>query len=92
MATAVDGEGALSGYSVPPYYDSLVAKIIVHGTDREHAIRRMLWALDEFVVEGIKTTIPMQRELLASDEFREFRYYTKFLDSWLEQRQGEREA
>ncbi|MCO4745986.1 MAG: acetyl-CoA carboxylase biotin carboxylase subunit [Proteobacteria bacterium] len=68
---------------VQPYYDSLVAKLIVYGRDREHAIKKMLWALDEFVVEGIKTTIPMQRTLLQTDEFQEFRYFTKFLDGWL---------
>ncbi|TNE88969.1 MAG: acetyl-CoA carboxylase biotin carboxylase subunit [Deltaproteobacteria bacterium] len=77
---------------VQPYYDSLVAKVIVHGRDREHAIKRMLWALDEMVVEGIKTTIPMQKELLLTDEFKEFRYYTKFLDKWLEDRKAAREA
>lgn len=77
---------------VQPYYDSLIGKLIVHGVDREHAIKKMLWALDEFVVEGIKTTIPMQRKLLGTAEFREFRYFTKFLDGWLADLKAEREA
>ncbi len=68
---------------VQPYYDSLCAKLIVHGRDREHAIARMLWALDEYVVEGIKTLIPLQRELIASDAFREMRIHTRYIDNWL---------
>jgi acetyl-CoA carboxylase, biotin carboxylase subunit len=71
---------------VQPYYDSLVAKLIVKGKDREHAIRRMLWAMDEFVVEGIKTTIPLQRELIASEAFRTMRVNTRYIDSWLKER------
>ena len=50
------------GYTVPPYYDSLIAKLIVHGRDREEAIARMRRALDEFIVEGIKTTIPFHKQ------------------------------
>jgi len=66
---------------VQPYYDSLCGKLIVHGRDRDHAIARMLWALDEFVVEGIKTLIPLQRELIDSRDFREMKHYTKYLDT-----------
>ena len=57
------------GYVVPPHYDSLVAKIIVHGTDRAEAIARMQRALAETVVEGIKTTIPYHLKLLADPAF-----------------------
>jgi len=68
---------------VQPYYDSLTAKLIVHGRDREHALIRMVGAIDEFIVEGIKTTLPLQRTLLQSDEFRNVTFYTRFVDEWL---------
>ena len=75
---------------VQPYYDSLAAKLIVHGTDREHAVRRMLWAIDEFVVEGIKTTLPSQRELLQTPEFENATFWTRFVDEWvLNRKDGE---
>jgi acetyl-CoA carboxylase biotin carboxylase subunit len=59
----------MTGYVVPPYYDSLIAKIIVHGHDRTEAIARMQRALHETVVEGIKTTIPYHLKLLADPAF-----------------------
>jgi acetyl-CoA carboxylase biotin carboxylase subunit len=59
----------MAGYAVPPYYDSLIAKIIVHGKDRAEAIARMQRALGETVVDGIKTTIPFHRKLLADPVF-----------------------
>jgi acetyl-CoA carboxylase, biotin carboxylase subunit len=68
---------------VQPYYDSLAAKLIVHGRDRAHAKARMLWAIDEMVVEGIKTTLPLQKALLESPEFDEVRFYTRFVDEWV---------
>ncbi len=68
---------------VQPYYDSLTAKLIVHGRDREHALIRMLGAIDEFIVEGVKTTLPLQKVLLQSDEFRDATFYTRFVDEWL---------
>src|SRR5579864_3204757 len=52
------------GYEVPPYYDSLLAKVIVHASDREHALRRMQRALDEFNIEGVETTLPFLRWLM----------------------------
>lgn len=58
-----------SGYSVPPYYDSLVAKIISHGDNREQAIMRMRQALDELIVKGIRTNTPLQQTLMRSSEF-----------------------
>jgi len=57
------------GYEIPPFYDSLLAKLIVHGKDREEAIARGRRALEEFKVEGIKTTIPLQQAILESEEF-----------------------
>jgi acetyl-CoA carboxylase biotin carboxylase subunit len=71
---------------VQPYYDSLVAKLIVHGRDREHAIQRMLWAMDEFIVEGIRTSLPLQRELMQEPAFRDLDYFTKYVDGWLARR------
>ncbi|MEQ1568256.1 MAG: acetyl-CoA carboxylase biotin carboxylase subunit [Myxococcota bacterium] len=68
---------------VQPYYDSLAAKLIAKGRDREHATKRLLWAIDEFVVEGIKTTLPLQKALLESPEFAQMRFYTRFVDEWV---------
>jgi len=68
------------GYMVPMFYDSLIAKVITHGTDREHAIRRMLAALKEFSVEGIGSTIPFHQKVLATPEFFEGRVNTRLLE------------
>jgi acetyl-CoA carboxylase biotin carboxylase subunit len=65
---------------IPPYYDSLIAKIIAHGNDRAEAIVRMRCALDGFVVEGIKTTIPLHKKILADPEFIAGKFDTHFLD------------
>lgn len=59
-----------NGYSVPPYYDSLVGKIISHGPDRDSALKRMIGALDEVVISGIRSNIPLQQELMRSSEFQ----------------------
>jgi len=71
---------------VQPYYDSLAAKLIVKGNDREHAIRRTLGAMEEFIVEGIKTTIPLQAELLQTEEFVTGTMFTRFIDGWIVER------
>jgi acetyl-CoA carboxylase biotin carboxylase subunit len=60
-----------NGYSVPPYYDSLVAKVISYGDDRESARLRMRNALDEMVISGIRSNIPLQQELIRSDQFKQ---------------------
>ena len=65
---------------IPPYYDSLVAKLIVHGSNRAEAIVRMQQALDGFVVEGIKTTIPLHKRILADPDFAAGKYDTHFLE------------
>jgi acetyl-CoA carboxylase biotin carboxylase subunit len=70
-----------TGYRVPPYYDSMIAKVIVHAPTRAQAIARMHRALDEFVVEGIKTVIPLHRRILADPEFQKGEYTIH----WLEQ-------
>jgi acetyl-CoA carboxylase biotin carboxylase subunit len=65
---------------IPPYYDSLIAKIIAHGHDRAEAIARMQRALTGFVVEGVKTTIPLHRKILANPEFVAGKFDTHFLE------------
>jgi acetyl-CoA carboxylase, biotin carboxylase subunit len=78
----VDTHG-YTGYVVPPFYDSLLAKVIVHGRDREHAMNLMLRALHEFTIEGIKTTIPFHRELLKHPVFRSGDYHLDFLEKFM---------
>jgi acetyl-CoA carboxylase biotin carboxylase subunit len=68
---------------IPPYYDSLIAKLIAHGHDRAEAIARMRGALDGFVVEGIKTTIPLQKRIIASPDFAAGKFDTHFLERQL---------
>ena len=70
------------GYFIPPYYDSLLAKLIVWGTDREHAILRGKRALEEFTVEGIKTTIPFHIKVLEDRKFLSGNFDTSFLESF----------
>ena len=67
-------------YTVLPHYDSLIAKLIVHAETREDAIRRMARALDEYIVEGIKTTIPFHKRIMANKDFIEGNIDTSFLD------------
>ncbi len=71
---------------VQPYYDSLVAKLIVWAENRETAIERVKWAMDEFVVEGIRTTLPIQRALLRDPVFHEVRFHTRYIDEWVKER------
>jgi acetyl-CoA carboxylase biotin carboxylase subunit len=70
-----------AGARVPPYYDSLIAKVIVLGKDRREAIIKMRRALGEFVVEGVKTTIPLHQRILRSAEFQAGDVYTNFLET-----------
>ena len=72
--------------TVQPYYDSLVAKIIAWAPTRDQAIERMLRALDEVVVEGIHTTVPLQKELLASEAFRSATMSTRTIEEILKAR------
>ncbi len=72
---------------VPPYYDSLIAKLICHGKDREEAMNKMQRALSQFVVQGIHTTIPLHQKIFADEEFRSGRFDTKFMERFFE-RQG----
>src|SRR3954453_15621477 len=82
MNVRVDS-GLYAGYRVPPYYDSMIAKLIVYGTTRAGAIRRLRRALEEFVIEGMKTTIPLHRALIEDPEFLEGQYTIKWLEEWL---------
>jgi len=68
---------------VPPYYDSLIAKLIVHGKDREEAIARMERALGMFVVEGIETSIQLHKDIFADPDFRAGKFDTKFMERFL---------
>ena len=74
---------AYNHYIIPPYYDSMIAKLIVHADTREEAIARMLRALDEYVIEGIKTTIPFHKKLLTDKDFVEGNFDTNFLTRYL---------
>jgi len=71
-----------AGYQVPPYYDSLIAKLIVFAQTREGAINKMASALEEFTVEGIKTTIPFHRQVMRDEKFRSGKFDTSFLDTF----------
>lgn len=73
---------AFANYVVPPYYDSMIAKVIARGNDREEAIARMSRALDEFIIEGIKTTIPFHKQLMKNEQFRSGVYNTSFIDNF----------
>ncbi|WP_076073223.1 acetyl-CoA carboxylase biotin carboxylase subunit [Sphingomonas montana] len=82
MNVRVDS-GLYAGYRIPPYYDSMIAKLIVYGTTRDGALRRLRRALEEFVVEGVKTTIPLHQALLDDPEFQRGDYTIKWLEEWL---------
>jgi acetyl-CoA carboxylase biotin carboxylase subunit len=71
---------AYQGYVIPPHYDSMIAKLIVHGKDRAEAIARGRRALDFFVIEGVKTTIPLHRRILEEKDFQEGRISTRFME------------
>ena len=71
-----------AGYKVPPTYDSMIAKLIVHAPTRNEAINRMIGALDECVIEGIKTAIPFQKQILLNKEFKAGNFDTTFLEKF----------
>ena len=76
------------GYSIPPYYDSLIGKLIVHGRDRREALARLERALGELIVDGIDTTIPLFHALLAEEDVQTGNYNIHWLEKWLETYQG----
>ena len=69
-----------AGYTVPPQYDSMIAKLIVHSDNREGSTQRMLRALEEFIIEGIKNSIPLHKRIFEDPSFQKGRYSTNFLD------------
>jgi len=71
-----------AGYTIPPYYDSMIAKLITIAQTREEAIQTMERALSEFVIEGVKTTIPFHQQLMQDEDFRKGNYTTKFLETF----------
>ena len=71
---------AYQGYLIPPYYDSLIAKLVVHARDRDEAIARGRRALDQFVIEGVKTSIPMHRRILDDPDFIRGAFSTRFME------------
>ncbi len=79
------------GYRVPPYYDSLLAKIIVHAPNRQEAIKRMIRALEELVVDGIHTTTGFLKTILESESFKRANYSTRFVENFLKKKTDEKE-
>ena len=71
-----------AGYTIPPYYDSMIAKVIAVAQTREEAINTMERALSEYVIEGVKTTIPFHMQLMKNEEFRKGNFTTKFIESF----------
>ncbi|MBI1976726.1 MAG: acetyl-CoA carboxylase biotin carboxylase subunit [Candidatus Omnitrophica bacterium] len=72
-----------SGYTIPTFYDSMIAKLIVHGKNRQEAIQKMQRGLDEFIVEPIKTTIPLHKKILQNPTFLKGKVYTNFIEEFL---------
>jgi acetyl-CoA carboxylase biotin carboxylase subunit len=77
-----------AGYMIPPYYDSLVAKLIVHGDDRPDCLMRLRRALQEFVIEGVKTTIPLHLRLLEAPDFIAGHYDNQWLETFIKDSVG----
>ncbi|MFM1930977.1 MAG: hypothetical protein RL226_280 [Bacteroidota bacterium] len=73
---------AYAGYRVPPFYDSMISKLIAVAQTREEAIKKMQRALDEYIIEGIKTTIPFHQKLMRDEKFRSGNFTTKFMESF----------
>ena len=75
---------AYGGYSIPPHYDSLIGKLIIYGRDRDECLMRMKRALNELVIDGIESTMPLFEELLEADDFNNADYDIHWLEHWLE--------
>lgn len=71
-----------AGYTIPPYYDSMIAKLICRARTREECITKMERALDEFIIEGVKTTVPFHKKLMRNEDFRNGNFHTGFLNSF----------
>ena len=79
----IDG-AVYQGYTITPFYDSMISKLIVHGSDREQAIKKMRWALSEFIVDGVDTNIDFQLEIIKQPEFISGNYDNGFLTRYME--------
>ena len=77
------------GYRIPPYYDSLIAKLIVYGANRDECLMRLRRALEEFVIQGPKTTIPLHQALIEDPDFQNGDYSIKWLERWLAKKAAE---
>ena len=88
MHVRVDS-GLYAGYRIPPYYDSMIAKLIVYGRTREGCIMRLRRALEEMVVEGVKTSIPLHQRLLQEPDILSGDYSIKWLEEWMAGREGQ---
>jgi len=86
MNVRVDS-GLYAGYSIPPFYDSMIAKLIVSGRTREGCIMRLKRALEEMVIDGVKTTIPLHKALLDQPDILNGDYSIKWLEEWLDKRE-----
>jgi acetyl-CoA carboxylase biotin carboxylase subunit len=87
MHVRVDS-GLYAGYRIPPYYDSMIAKLIVYGRTREGCIMRLRRALEEMVVEGVRTSIPLHQQLLREPDILNGDYTIKWLEDWLARREA----
>jgi len=80
--------GLYAGYSVPPHYDSMIAKLIVHGATRNECLMRLRRALEEFVITGVRTTIPLHQQLMAQDDFINGEYDIRWLEEYVAREAG----
>jgi acetyl-CoA carboxylase, biotin carboxylase subunit len=87
MHVRVDS-GLYAGYKIPPYYDSMIAKLIVYGRTRESCMMRMRRALEEMVVDGVKSNIPLHMDLLRAPDVIDGNYTIKWLEDWLAKQEG----
>ena len=71
-----------AGYMIPPYYDSMIGKLITVAQTREEAILKMQRALDEYIIEGVKSTIPFHQQLMKNEQFNKGNFTTKFMDTF----------
>ena len=85
LGVRVDSE-IYSGYSIPPFYDSMIAKLIVHGQTRNSALMRLRRSLEEFVIDGVSTTIPLQQEIISQAEFIDGMYNIHWLEEYMRKR------
>ena len=91
LGVRVDSE-IYSGYAIPPFYDSMIAKLIVHAPTRNAAIMRMRRALEEFVIEGVQTTIPLHQEIISQQEYIDGMYNIHWLEHYMKAKQEKKQT